>query len=160
MNQMDKTEARRSKDDVAATRPKYSILVVEDEELLRNTVTRYFKKQGYRVWSVSNGFEALLLLQYNKPHVVITDIKMPKLGGLTMAEGLRNRAETRDIPVILITAYREESYFKRAQEIGATYLLLKPFTLTELHEKVRSVFEHLKGKKKAARVLPQPDGII
>ncbi len=129
-----------------SNRPKYRIMVVEDEDILRETITRYLKKQGYQVWNVANGFEALLLLQYHKPHLIITDIRMPKLGGLTMAEGLHNRLETKNIPVILITAYREENYFERAQEVGAIYFLLKPFTLSELHEKIKSAIKRQEEK--------------
>lgn len=160
MAQVDKTTREAEREHKKVARPEYKILVVEDEEMLRGTVSRYLKRQGYQVWSVNNGFEALLLLQYHKPHLIITDIRMPKLGGLTMAEGLRNREETKDIPLILITAYREESYFQRAQEIGATYFLLKPFTLAELHEKVVSVLKRLEegnGRIKR-RKLEREDG--
>jgi len=132
----------------------HRILVVEDEEMLRGTITRYLKRIGYQVWSVANGFEALLLLQYHKPHLIISDIRMPQLGGLTMAEGIRNRLETRNIPIILITAYREESYFKRAKEVGAVYILIKPFTLSELHGKVQTVIrrqEEKRGKTETIR---------
>mgnify|MGYP005831825503 CR=1 FL=1 len=121
-----------------------SILIVEDDNLLRSTMTRFLKRMGYDVQSVINGFEALLLLQYKLPDLIITDVRMPKLGGLSMAEGLKNRPETKDIPVILITAYRDESYYARAHDVGAHYFLLKPFTLTELQEKVEAVFKRLK----------------
>ncbi len=154
MAQANKTKSEADRENKKVARPEHKILVVEDEEMLRGTVSRYLKRQGYQVWSVNNGFEALLLLQYHKPHLIITDIRMPKLGGLTMAEGLKNREQTRDIPLILITAYREESYFKRAQELGATYFLLKPFTLAELNEKVLSVIrrqEEDKTKKNKAK---------
>lgn len=135
-----KTQTARKIQDRQRVKPK-SILVVEDDDLLRNTMTRFLKRQGYNVQSVSNGFEALLLMQYRQPDLVITDIRMPKLGGLSMAEGLKNRNETMNIPVILVTAFREESYYNRAYNIGAYFLLLKPFTLSELHDKVEAVFK-------------------
>jgi len=147
MTQADEKKPKPDRENKKVARPEHKILVVEDQDMLRGTVTRYLKRQGYQVWSVNNGFEALLLIQYHKPDLIITDIRMPKLGGLTMAEGLRNREETKDIPLILITAHREESYFKRAQEVGATYFLLKPFTLAELHEKVVAVIKRLEEDK-------------
>ena len=136
---------------------KHRIMVVEDEKMLRGTITRYLKRIGYQVWGVANGFEALLLLQYHKPHLIISDIRMPQLGGLTMAEGMRNRLETRNIPIILITAYREESYFKRAKEVGAVYMLIKPFTLSELHQKVQSALKREEEKKRKTETINRED---
>jgi two-component system phosphate regulon response regulator PhoB len=118
-----------------------SILIVEDDDLLRSTMTRYLKRMDYDVQSVVNGFEALLLLQYRQPDLIITDIRMPKLGGLSMAEGLKNRPETKDIPIILVTAYRDETYYSRAQGVGAHFFLMKPFTLSELNSKVETVLK-------------------
>lgn len=118
-----------------------SVIVVEDDEMLRGTISRYLKRMGYAVQSVANGFEALLLMQYKQPDLIITDIRMPKLGGLSMVEGLKNREETKDIPIILTTAYRDETYYSRAHEVGAHYFLLKPFTLQDLQEKVLAILK-------------------
>lgn len=140
-----KTETTEIKQTAAENKQRKSILIVEDDDMLRNTMTRFLRRIGYEVQNVANGFEALLLLQYRQPDIIISDIRMPKLGGLSMAEGLRNRPETRDIPIILVTAYRDETYFNRAQNVGAHFFLLKPFTLSDLHEKVETVFKQ--GKK-------------
>lgn len=143
----DKAQEVEIKQTEGERKPGRSILIVEDDDLLRNTMTRYLKRIGYEVQSVANGFEALLLLQYRQPDLIITDIRMPKLGGLSMAEGLKNRQETKEIPLILVTGYRDETYFNRAQKLGAHFLLLKPFTLSDLHEKVETVFKNVKKDK-------------
>lgn len=118
-----------------------SILIIEDNDMLRGTMTRFLKRMGYDIQAVNNGFEALLLMQYRQPDLIITDIRMPKLGGLSMAEGLKNRPETQNIPIIIITAYRDEAYYTRAQELKARFFLLKPFTLTDLHNMVETVLK-------------------
>jgi len=128
-----------------------NILIVEDDDLLRNSIFRFLKRLGYNVQAVENGFEALLLLQYRQPDLIITDIRMPKLGGLSMAEGLKNRPETRDIPLILITAQREDNYYKRARELGAYFFILKPFTLSDLNKKIGALFKYAEMKKQRTK---------
>jgi len=121
------------------------ILVVEDDGTLRGAIVRYLKRLGYDVQGVSNGFEALLLLQYLRPSLIISDIRMPKLGGLTLVEAIQNREETRGIPLILTSAYPEEKYFNKAKELGVKDLLIKPFTLAELHGRILSVLGRIEG---------------
>src|SRR3990172_11915173 len=98
---------------------KGKVLIVEDEPSMRFALKKYLIKKGYGVESVENGFEALMVLNYLVPDVIIADIRMPKLNGITLCEALKNRPETKSIPFIFTTAYREEDVILKARELGA-----------------------------------------
>lgn len=116
-----------------------TVLIVDDEDAIRVLVSRVLEKAGYRVTLASNGLEALKLIDATPPDLVISDINMPELDGFTMVEGLRNRKETGDMPVIFITASEDRSLFIRSANLKARSFLNKPFTNGKLVEKVRQV---------------------
>ena len=132
---------------------KMSIMVVDDEEIVRESLFHWFKKYGYVVETASSGFEALDKLEKYPFQLLFVDIKMPGMDGIELLEKVK--AEYPDTIVIIITAYGSIESAVKAMRIGASDYLLKPFKPDQLslvmerasHQK-RLLFEHdyLKGR--------------
>lgn len=101
-----------------------TVLYVEDEEGLRAELSHFLKKRVGRLLVAENGQEGLSCFQLEKPDMVITDIRMPVMDGLAMAQAMRKIVE--DVPIIVTTAHNDEDYFMRAIDIGIDQYVLKP----------------------------------
>ncbi len=118
-----------------------SVLVVEDVPDTLNLVELTLKFKGYRVITATNGQEALLAIEKERPALIITDILMPRMDGFSLVHRLRINPETRDIPVIFLSATYvapEDKAFAIA--IGVTKFIEKPIHMEEL---LRNVEETL-----------------
>lgn len=114
---------------------KHTILLVEDELGIRETVKIFLKSQNYEVIEAENGKEGLIALQNNDIHLAIVDIMMPVMDGLTMTMKLR---EVSDIPVIFLTAKTEDIDKITGLNLGADDYITKPFEPMELIVRVNS----------------------
>lgn len=114
---------------------KHTILLVEDELGIRETVKIFLKSQNYEVIEAENGKEGLIALQNNDIHLAIVDIMMPVMDGLTMTMKLR---EVSDIPVIFLTAKTEDIDKITGFNLGADDYITKPFEPMELIARVNS----------------------
>jgi len=112
---------------------KRKILLVEDEEALRELYTIFLERSGYVVVPVAGGHEAYELFKMGDIDLVVSDIKMPGGDGIELLSKIR---ETSDIPVIMVTGYAEEE--GRVIEMGASALLTKPTPFAELISQVSS----------------------
>jgi len=110
------------------------IFVADDDLTIRNSISRFLSAKGFEVKPLSDGFEVLLLLEYLQPDLIISDIRMPKLDGITLLEGLKNKEKTRMVPVIFMSAYSNDDIINRAIFLGAKFFLFKPFPLDYLEE--------------------------
>jgi len=117
------------------------ILVIDDEEKIRKVLTIHLTGAGYEVITATNGFEALRDMDRIQPHLVITDIVMPKVSGLEFGQALRNKAETKGIPFIVISAYSDPETVEKARKLGASKFLAKPFEIKALLDAVRRALE-------------------
>ena len=119
------------------------LLIVEDDPDILKLLDATLTFKGYRVITAHNGKEALEILQIKRPAIVIADIMMPKLDGFGLVHRIRINPETRDIPVVFITATyvtREDHEF--ALNIGATRFLQKPVDLEKFLITVAELLEH------------------
>src|SRR5215216_4699322 len=119
------------------------LLIVEDDPDILKLLDATLTFKGYRVITARNGKEALDILQIKRPAIVIADIMMPKLDGFGLVHRIRINPETRDIPVVFITATyvtREDHEF--ALNIGATRFLQKPVDLEQFLITVAGLLEH------------------
>ena len=114
---------------------KHTILLVEDELGIRETVKIFLKSQNYEVIEAENGKEGLIALQNNDIHLAIVDIMMPVMDGLTMTMKLR---EVSDIPMIFLTAKTEDIDKITGLNLGADDYITKPFGPMELIARVNS----------------------
>jgi CheY-like chemotaxis protein len=130
-----------SKNGVTAARGTETILLVEDEEALRELVGQFLRKNGYTVLEAKNGVEGLLIAErHSGPiHLLVTDVVMPKMGGWELAKRLV--VQRPGLKVIYMSGYSEYTATPRQYEEWRGAFLQKPFTMDELARKVREVLE-------------------
>jgi len=117
----------------------HNVLIVDDEEYIVRSLQHILKKEGYGVYSASNGLEALNLLKSLKPSLIILDIQMPDLDGFELCKKIKSDERTRSIPVILLTAqYLEVNDKITGLNLGADDYMTKPFNTRELLARVRA----------------------
>ncbi|HVN16592.1 MAG TPA: response regulator transcription factor [Anaerolineales bacterium] len=112
------------------------ILVVEDEASIAEVVCLYLKRAGYEVQTAKDGKEAMTLLEDAIPGFVILDLMLPEVDGLSLTRWLRDRS---NVPIIMLTARREELDRIAGLEMGADDYIVKPFSPQELVSRVRAV---------------------
>ena len=113
-----------------------NILVVEDEASIAEVVSLYLKRAGYGVQIAADGRRALNILEKQIPDFVILDLMLPEVDGLSLTRWLRDRS---DVPIIMLTARREEIDRIAGLEMGADDYVVKPFSPQELVSRVRAV---------------------
>ena len=120
------------------------VLVVEDEDSLATLLQYNLDKEGYRVGVASDGDEGLLMIDEQTPDLVLLDWMLPKVSGVEVCRRLRARSETRNLPIIMLTARGEESDRIRGLDTGADDYIVKPFTMTELMARIRAVLRRIR----------------
>jgi excisionase family DNA binding protein len=117
---------------------KNRVLVVDDDPIIVETIIQALKEDehGYEVISAADGFEAGLQVNRFKPHLLILDIMMPYIKGYEVCQKIKSNPETRDIKVIVLSAYLDEEKFKKMKEFGADTCFSKPLPLSQLKEEV------------------------
>jgi len=121
-----------------------SALVVEDEESLATLLQYNLDKEGFAVSVCGDGEEALLLIDEQQPDIVVLDWMLPSVSGIEVCRRLRQRPETRNLPIIMLTARGEESDRIRGLDTGADDYLVKPFSMAELSARLRSVLRRIR----------------
>jgi len=114
----------------------HTVLVVDDEPIVREVVIRYLKRDGYRTLEAATGGEALELLEREQPSLVVLDVMLPEHDGLEICRWIRARS---DLPVIMLTARGEEADRIAGLELGADDYVTKPFSPRELAVRVRNL---------------------
>ncbi|HKJ39546.1 MAG TPA: response regulator transcription factor, partial [Anaerolineales bacterium] len=117
-----------------------NILVVEDESSIAEVVSLYLKRAGFNVQIASDGKQAMNIFERQMPDFVILDIMLPEVDGLSLTRWLRDRS---DVPIIMLTARREEIDRIAGLEMGADDYVVKPFSPQELVSRVRAVMRRL-----------------
>lgn len=114
---------------------KLTVLVTDDDQDIRDGIEIYLKNEGYAVLKASDGQEALQLLENNEVHLIILDIMMPNMDGITATFKIR---ELRNIPIIMLSAKAEDSDKIHGLSVGADDYVTKPFHPLELLARVKS----------------------
>jgi len=123
-----------------------TLLYVEDEAMIRQNAVEYLSRICDNVLEASNGVEALEIYQKNKPHIIISDIKMPKMNGLDMAEEIRKHDKS--TPIIIATAHTETHYLIKAVELQLVKYIVKPINSAKLTEALNMAVKCLSEEKK------------
>jgi two-component system phosphate regulon response regulator PhoB len=120
------------------------VLVVEDEDALATLLKYNLDKEGHEVAVAADGEEALVTIDERLPDLVVLDWMLPKVSGIEVCRRLRQKAETRNLPIIMLTARGEESDRVRGLDTGADDYIVKPFSMTELAARVRAVLRRIR----------------
>jgi two-component system phosphate regulon response regulator PhoB len=121
-----------------------SILVVEDEDSLATLLQYNLEKEGYGVAVCADGEEALILIDEGQPDLVVLDWMLPTVSGIEVCRRLRQRSQTRNLPIVMLTARGEESDRIRGLDTGADDYVVKPFSMTELTARIRAVLRRIR----------------
>ncbi len=120
------------------------ILIVEDEAPLMTLLRYNVEKEGYRAVEARDGEDALMLAAEETPDLVLLDWMLPRVSGIEVCRRLRGRSETRNVPIIMLTARGEEADRVRGLDMGADDYITKPFSMTELLARVRAVLRRIR----------------
>jgi DNA-binding response OmpR family regulator len=131
--------------------PRGHILVVDDEPIMREVITGYLERDGYRVTSVSDGAAALRWLDVGRPDLVVLDLMLPNVDGLSVLSHLRKASD--GVPVVVVTARGEEPDRVLGLELGADDYVVKPFSPRELVARVTSVLRRTRPASTPPRVV-------
>ena len=118
-----------------------NILVVDDEENIREIISEFLQTLGYNVVEASNGEDAIVACSKTKFDLVISDIRMPKMNGLKLLKSLK--AYMPDLPIVLMTGYQPSKAQEESLTTKADGYLLKPFSLSSLRQVILKVFKSL-----------------
>lgn len=125
----------------AVEAPAQTILVVDDFDDTRLMMRLWLERRGYRVVEASDGVEALEVARRELPHLVIMDIEMPEMDGLTATRRIRQEERLRDVPVVAVSAYGAEHWRNRALEAGCNEYVSTPFEPNELSQLIKSLLQ-------------------
>ncbi len=116
------------------------ILVVEDNEKNRVLFRDILQSRGYRTLEVETGEEALVLLQKERPDLILMDIQLPGKDGITITKEIKGNEDTKDIPVFALTSYAMKGDRERMMEAGFDSYLSKPIKVTEFLRTIDDFF--------------------
>jgi two-component system, OmpR family, response regulator MtrA len=122
------------------------VLVADDDEDILTLVKAVLQREGHEVIAVPDGAQALACVQAESPDLAVLDISMPELDGLEVLRRVRADAETRDLPVVLLSAQAQEADVARGYATGANAYIKKPFSPRELAERVEALLSQSDGR--------------
>lgn len=124
-----------------------TVLIVEDNELIRMSLVTELSKY-FKVIAVENGVECLDMLEQTKPDIIVSDIQMPKMDGISLCKSLHEKEETCDIPIILLTALNVEKSYIESLQAGADDYIQKPFKTVFLAARIVNILEKRQALQK------------
>jgi len=136
------------------------ILVVDDEPDIIALVAYHLARSGYRVSTASTGTEALQAVRDEQPALVVLDLMLPELSGFQVLERLRADRALADIPVLMLTARREEPDRVQGLSLGADDYLVKPFSPQELVLRVRNILRRSRTKAAERRNVIEVGAVV
>jgi len=134
-----------------------SVLVIEDEPSIAEVVGLYLRRAGYQVQTLGDGQVALDVLEKHIPDLVVMDLMLPGVDGLSLTRWLRDRSE---VPIIMLTSRREEMDRIAGLELGADDYVVKPFSPQELVSRVRAVLRRSSAEKSSETERPVEAGSL
>ncbi|UDF04824.1 phosphate regulon transcriptional regulator PhoB [Asticcacaulis sp. AND118] len=129
------------------------IIVAEDEDALSTLLQYNLEKEGYEVGVATDGDEALMMINERQPDLLVCDWMMPKVSGIEVTRRLRAQTETRNLPIVMLTARSEETDRIRGLDTGADDYVIKPFSMVELVARIRAVLRRIRPGLSEDRVI-------
>jgi two-component system, OmpR family, phosphate regulon response regulator PhoB len=120
-----------------------SILVIEDEEPIQVLLKYNLESEGYRVRSSAQGEDVAFMIAEERPNLILLDWMLPGISGIEVCRLIRAKPESRDIPIIMLTARSEEAEKVRGLATGADDYLVKPFSVPELLMRIKTILRRM-----------------
>ena len=124
-----------------------TIMIVDDEEIIQESIKDALEDEGYKFVSAFNGQEGLELYKEHKPSLIILDLRMPKMNGIQFLDKLQVKPED-PFSVIVLTGHGDAEDMEKCYDLGIRTFLRKPFDLKELRSLVQSCIDLKKGEAK------------
>jgi DNA-binding response OmpR family regulator len=121
--------------------PDANFLLVDDDPVILKLLQVNFEMEGFKVSTANDGVEGLEKARAERPDIVLLDIMMPRMDGLEVTKALKGDPDTKDIPIILLSAKAQASDVQAGKDMGADDYLTKPFDPLELLERVNELLE-------------------
>jgi len=115
------------------------VLVVEDFEDARDMYAEFFRFRGYRVATAATGPEAIERIASERPDIILMDISLPQMSGTEVARKIKSDPETRNIPVLALSAHAGEAHTRAAYDAGVDDYCPKPCSPEEVEERLRAL---------------------
>ncbi len=122
-------------------------LIVEDHLDLLGVFSQLLESWDFAVVSANTGMEGVEKAFEEKPHLILMDIMMPGMDGREATRRIRSNLETKDIPILAITALPKESQLRECIKAGCNDYILKPFNCKDLREKIQAILDPLRDKQ-------------
>ncbi len=130
-----------------------SILVVEDEEPIQLLLKYNLEAEGYRVRATAQGEDVAYLIGEERPDLIVLDWMLPGISGIEVCRLVRTRPESRDIPIVMLTARSEENERVRGLATGADDYLVKPFSVPELLARIKTILRRINPEAVADKLV-------
>jgi two-component system alkaline phosphatase synthesis response regulator PhoP len=140
--------------------PKETILIVDDEVDLLELIEYNLKKAGYNVLKAENGPEGLRLARKHHPDLILLDIMMPRMTGFEVVAQLREDAELKHVPVLLLTARSDEETEVHGLDVGADDFLPKPISTAKLVARIKTALRRAGDSPEVGNELAVHDLVI
>jgi chemotaxis protein histidine kinase CheA len=124
---------------ISTAAPATRVVVADDSLSVRRALEQLMQDAGFEVETARDGFEALAAIQSRPTHALLVDLEMPRMNGLEVTRNLRTHADTRDLPVVMITSRATDKHQAMAEQAGVTRMLGKPFSEDSLVALVREL---------------------
>lgn len=121
-----------------------SVLIVEDEVAIVTMLRYNLEREGFRVYSTGDGEEAVTMVKEYHPDIVVLDWMLPSMTGIEICKQIRWHQDTKNIPIIMLSARGEESDRIRGLDVGADDYMVKPFSPSELVARIKAVFRRMR----------------
>ena len=125
------------------------VLIADDNQQNRELLEAYLDEDGYQIMVAADGEQTMSVVAERQPDLILLDIMMPRLSGYEVCQQIKSKAETRTIPVLMVTALNETGDIEKAVDAGCDDFLTKPVNRLELQTRVRSLLRvrHLTNER-------------
>ena len=120
-------------------RMSWSVLIVDDEPMTQDLLRMMLEPAGFRVTCAEDGLEALQKIEENKPDIMVLDVMMPNMDGITVCKKIRSNVEMADIPIVMLSGKTHLNAVEEGLGAGANRYLAKPMSRTDLIQNLREV---------------------
>lgn len=127
------------------------VLIAEDERDIREFLAVALQVSGFNVIEARNGEEAIALTHDHKPDLVLLDVRMPRVTGFEACRSLKSNPDTKDIPIVFLSAYANKDEIKQGLALGADEYLTKPIAPDILTERVSCILKQSRQEKTEIR---------
>jgi len=122
------------------------VLVIDDDLQIITFIKFVLEKNGYEVVTANSGVEGLKLIDKEKPDIVLLDVMMPGMNGYEVLKNIRENSDTKELPVIMLTALGMGEDFEKAVNSGANWYIVKPFKPQHLIERIELLLSKKGGE--------------